>query len=141
MATHEKDAASAAKKAKGIKTSKVESGRLKLLVVVVNQRKGDYFADLIQSYDVNMQLSFRANGTASAQMISLLGLEDSSRAVIFGVIREDRAAEILSVLEEKFRTVKGGKGIAYTVPLSSVIGVLTYGFLSNDLRTVKEEKK
>jgi hypothetical protein len=32
---------------------------------------------------------------------------------------------------EKFRTVKGGKGIAYTVPISSTIGVAIYQFLSN----------
>ena len=33
---------------------------------------------------------------------------------------------------EKFRTVKGGKGIAYTVPMTSVIGVAIYQFLSNN---------
>ena len=36
-----------------------------------------------------------------------------------------------SELEEKFKTVKGGKGIAYTVPMTSTIGVAIYQFLSN----------
>jgi hypothetical protein len=35
------------------------------------------------------------------------------------------------MLEEKFTTIKDGKGIAFTVPMSSVIGVAIYRFLSN----------
>lgn len=125
----------------GVKTSRVESGRLKLLITVVNRSKADFYVDLIQSFDVNMQLVCLAQGTASPQMISLLGLEDRSRSVIFSLIREDKAEGILEALSEKFRTIKNGKGVAYTVPLSSVIGVAAYAFLSNDERMLKEEKK
>ncbi len=136
MATQERT-----KKNNGVRTSRMESGRLKLLITVVNRQKADYYLDLIQSFDVNMQLYALAHGTASAQMISLLGLEDSSRTVIFSVIREDKAEDILSALSDKFRTIKNGKGVAYTVPFASMIGVAAYGFLSNDERTLKEEKK
>lgn len=129
------------KNALGIKVSRVESGRLKLLISVVNRSKADFYVDLIQSFGANMQLVCLAHGTASAQMISLLGLEDSARAVIFSIIREDRADDIMTALGEKFRTIKNGKGVAYSVPLSSMIGVAAYGFLSNDPRTLKEEKK
>lgn len=124
-----------------VKTNRMQTGRLKLLITVVNRGKADYFVDLIQSFDVNMQLVCLAMGTASAQMISLLGLEDRSRSVIFSIVREDKAQDIMDALEEKFRTIKNGKGVAYTVPLSSMIGVAAYGFLSNDPRTLKEEKK
>ena len=48
--------------------------------------------------------------------------------------------EVLEMLNEKFSTVKNGKGIAYTIPLYSLIGVSTYQLLSND-RTVKEGGK
>ena len=46
---------------------------------------------------------------------------------------------MISLLDDTFRKGKDYKGIAFTVPFSSVIGTLTYGFLSNDKRTVKEE--
>jgi hypothetical protein len=39
---------------------------------------------------------------------------------------------IMNTLEDKFRTVRNGKGIAFAVPLSSVIGVNLYQFLSNN---------
>ena len=61
----------------------------------------------------------------------LLGLEDADRSVIFSVLREDKAEEALHAIEDKFTTIRGGKGIAFTMPMSSVIGVAMYQFLSN----------
>lgn len=120
------------------KVNKLEK-RLELLVTVVNKGKEDFYQDLLQSFEVNMQLALRARGTASRQMLSLLGLEENAKTVIFSLIREDRLSDALAALSEKFATIKNGGGIAYTLPLSSVIGVAIYGFLSNDSRTVKED--
>ena len=39
---------------------------------------------------------------------------------------------VMQCLEDKFTTIKNGKGIACVVPLSSVIGVSNYQFLSNN---------
>lgn len=102
-----------------------------ILFTIVNRKKGDLFADLIQGYEVNLQTILSAQGTADREALSLLGLSDSEKAVIISVARRDRINEILAMLENKFRTVKDGKGIAYTVPMSSTIGVLLYQFLSN----------
>ena len=64
-------------------------------------------------------------------MLQMLGLSYSEKAVIFSVIREDMAPLALEALEEKFRTIRGGKGIAYTIPMTGTIGVAIYQFLSN----------
>ena len=42
------------------------------------------------------------------------------------------ADPIMKALENKFSTIRNGKGIAFAVPLSSVIGVNMYQFLSNN---------
>lgn len=128
----------AAEDADKFKVSKVDYNKLELLITVVNRQKGEFFADLIQSFEVNMQLLVRGEGTANAQMLSMLGLEDSAKTVIFSVIRQDKIADALAALKKRFKTIKNGKGIAYTVPLSSVIGVAIFGFLSNNKSTVKE---
>ena len=47
----------------------------------------------------------------------------------------------MRILDEKFKTIKGGNGIAFTIPLTSVIGKLIFGFLSNNRLTVQEENK
>lgn len=114
--------------------------KLKLLITVVNREKAEFYTDLLQAFEVNMQISAFARGTATSDILHMMGLEDSEKSVIFSVIREDKAPEALRMLEEKFNTIKRGKGIAYTVPLSGMIGVSLYQFFCNDRRAVKEEK-
>ena len=109
--------------------------KLKLLFTVVNRQKAEFYMDLLQSYDVNMQLAMTAHGTAKSEMLDVLGLVDSEKVVIISVIRNDKVKDALKMLEEKFNTIKNGKGIAYTVPLTSTIGVAIYQFLCNN-RTV-----
>lgn len=105
--------------------------KLQLLFTVVNRKKAEFYADFLQSFEVNMQLTLAASGTASSETLSLLGLTDSEKSVIISVIKEEKAQAILSALEEKFSTIKNGKGIAYTVPMTGTIGVAIYQFLAN----------
>ena len=115
----------------------VTSNRLKLLITIVNRNKAEFYTDLIQSYSVNMQMVLMAQGTASAKMLGLLGLADNQKAVILSVIQESQTQKALLKIEEKFNTIKDGKGIAFTIPLTSVIGALIYGFLSDNIMMVK----
>lgn len=105
--------------------------KLKVLVTVVNRSKTELFLDYISGFEANMQLSMAASGTASSDMLTYLGLTDTDKTVIFSVIREDNEDGVLRFLEDKFRTVKNGKGIAFTMPMTGVIGVAIYQFLSN----------
>ncbi len=109
--------------------------KLKLLITVVNRSKAEFYMDLLQSFEVNMQLAMAAQGTAKTEMLNMLGLVDNEKAVILSAIRADKSTEALNALEEKFKTIKNGKGIAYTIPMTSTIGVAIYQFLCNN-RTV-----
>ena len=110
--------------------------KLKLLVTIVGRNKTEFYIDLIESLGANVQLSTLGHGTASTETLRLLGLSGSEKSVIFSIIRADRAKEALGVLGEKFSTVRGGKGIAYTIPLKSVVGVAIYQFLSNNRMSI-----
>ena len=126
---------------RGTNPNTVKSNRLKLLITVVGRSKAEYYLDLIQSFKVNMQMVALANGTANAKMLGLLGLSDNNeKAVIFSVIQEEQIPKALAELENRFNTIKDGKGISFTVPLTSVIGALIYGFLSDNRLMVKESK-
>ena len=105
--------------------------KLKILVTVVNRNKTEFYLDFLSGFEVNFQTAVLAEGTAKSETLYMLGLEDSEKGVILSVIREDKQTDILHALEEKFETLKNGKGIAFTIPMSSVIGVAIYRFLSN----------
>lgn len=121
-------------------TNKVSSNKLKMLFTIVNRNKAEFYMDLIQSFEVNMQIAILGHGMAPKSMLELLGLANNEKVIIASVIQESKINDTLCAIEEKFNTIKDGKGIAFTIPLTSVIGTLIYGFLSNNKMAVKEEK-
>ena len=115
--------------------------KLKLLVTIVDRSKALYYTDLLEQFEINMQMVIYGKGTADRDMLSLLGLTDNDKAIILSVFREENVKDILETLAEKFEKIKNGKGIAYTIPMKSIIGVSIYQFLSNNKTLKKEEKK
>ena len=105
--------------------------KLKLLFTVVARPKSEFYLDVLSQFDVNFQTVLSGRGTANSELLELLGLE-THKAVILSVVREDLVDGIVNCLEDKFRTVRNGKGICFAVPLSSVIGVNLYQFLSDN---------
>ena len=105
--------------------------KLKLLFTVVDRPKAEFYLDVLSQFEVNCQMVVNGKGTAQSDLIDLLGL-NIHKAVIVSVVREDLVDEITKTLEQKFETIKNGKGIAFAVPMSGIIGVNMYQFLSNN---------
>ena len=105
--------------------------KLKLLFTIVERPKGEFYLDVISQFDVNCQMLTSGMGTATSDLVELLGLEPH-KAVILSIVREDIVDTVLNCLEDKFATIRNGKGVAFAVPLSSVIGVNMYQFLSDN---------
>ena len=105
--------------------------KLKLLFTIVDRPKAEFYLDVLSQYEVNCQIVAAGMGTATSEMVDLLGL-NPHKAVLVSIIREDLVDTIMKVLEEKFHTIRNGKGVAFAVPMSSVIGVNMYRFLSNN---------
>lgn len=105
--------------------------KLKLLFTVVDREKAEFYLDVLSQFDVNFQMVTPGMGTANSELVSLLGL-NMHKAVIMSVVREDHVDTVMNTLEDKFETIKNGKGISFAVPLSSIIGVNLYRFMSNN---------
>ena len=120
--------------------SRVTMNRLKILVTIVNRAKADFYMDHIQSFGVNMQMVAFGKGTAPREIATAMGLADSDRAVIFSIIGEDKLRSALDSIEEKFNTIVGGKGIAYTIPMASIIGKSIFNFLSDNRDAVRRNE-
>lgn len=105
--------------------------KLEMLVTIVDRNKGEFYMDVISQYEVNCQMYLQGMGTATSDLVDLLGL-NINKAVILSIVREEMAETIIHTLEDRFTSIKNGKGIAFTVPLSSVIGVNLYQFFSNN---------
>ncbi len=104
---------------------------LKLVFTVVERSKAEFYLDVLSQFEVNFQMATGGKGTANSEIVDMLGL-NIHKAVLMSVVREDKVEPIMNCLEQKFKTIKNGKGIAFAVPLSGVIGVNMYQFLSNN---------
>lgn len=118
---------------------KVRTNKLELLITVVPKGKAESFQDMLQAYESNLQMAIRGLGTAKDQIMTLLGADSLKKGVIFSVIKEERVQEALAALEDRFKILTDGKGVAFTIPMTSVIGVASFGFLANNRKTVKEQ--
>lgn len=105
--------------------------KLKMVITVVNRAKAEFYLDVLSQFEVNFQMVTGGKGTATSDIVNILGL-NINKAVILSVVREDMVDPIMNCLEEKFETIRKGKGIAIAVPLTGVIGVNMYQFLSNN---------
>ena len=105
--------------------------KLKLIITVVDRAKAEFYLDMLSQFEVNFQMVTGGKGTAHSEIVEMLGL-NIHKAVIMSVVREDMVTPIIKCLEDKFETIRNGKGIAIAVPLSGVIGVNMYQFLSNN---------
>ena len=121
--------------------ARVSMNRLKILITVVGRAKADFYMDHIQSFGVNMQMVLFGQGTAPREIATAMGLADSERAVIISVIGENQLHAALDSLAEKFNTIVGGKGIAYSIPMASIIGKSIFNFLSDNRDAVRRNSK
>ena len=104
----------------------------------MDRSKALYYVDLLEQYEVNMQTVVFGKGTVNQEIMGFIHINENEKAIIISVIRDDKVSEILETLNEKFNKVKNGKGIAFTVPVKSIIGVQVYQFLSNNKTFLKE---
>ena len=106
--------------------------KLKILVTIVDRTKTDFYLSALESYGVNMQTVLYAKGTAPTEIATMLGIVDSGKALILSVANEDIIPTIIAEYEDNYFKLRNSKGIAFTIPISSIIGVFIYNFLINN---------
>ena len=119
-------------------TRNIAPMKLEVILAIVHNEKAAYYSSLIQSSQANLHLTIPAKGT-SHLILDYLGLSEKPKSLIISIVRADQSAGLIDLLDQTFKKGKNYKGVAFTVPMSSIIGTLVYGFLSNDRRTVKEK--
>ena len=121
------------------KIDKMSPNRLVLLVTIVRRKKADFFADLIQAYGANAQFKVLAEGSAKSLALEYLGVDDEDKIAIFSLMKAPDAKKALADIEEKFGSVRNGKGISFIVPVSSIMGMQVFAFFSNQRDYIREE--
>ena len=107
--------------------------KVKLLVCIVDIHRAEFYSDLLTSSGISVAYTMIGHGTFASNTFDFLGTGKQGKAVLLAPVSEDRSKEIMIMLTDKFKTVRNGKGIAFTIPMTGTVGVLAYRFIC-DLR-------
>ena len=89
------------------------------MLVLISSRKGTEKAEAVLGREkVNSQYSFNAQGTASREMIGMLGLGSPEKVITLCMLPRAIAEKMLKKLDNALRLGRVDSGIAFTLPIS-----------------------
>lgn len=110
-----------------------EIKKLSLFVTIVSRGQADPVVRLFETLGVSAQFIENGEGTAQREIRNILGIEDDRKSIVFSFIKRDAIPEATKELEAFFRSSPKNKGIGYSIPINSLIGMQLYRFLADTL--------
>lgn len=109
-------------------TNQYKRPPLQLLVTIVDRDRVQKVSDVFTEHIVRLHYICLGRGTASSDILDLLGLGATEKAVVLCIEPRYKACSLLERISEKLCLSKPGRGIAFTIPLngvsSSVLNIL-----------------
>ena len=107
--------------------------KLSLFITIVNRGQGNYVLKIFEQEGANAQFVQLGEGTAQKEVRDILGIEDNEKEVIISLIPNDRIEGTKNELEAFFIVNKRNRGIGFSIPMTSLIGMKVYQFLTDSL--------
>lgn len=92
---------------------------LSLLMVIAPTFLETKYLEILNKYKVKFKSITYAKGTASSSVLEYFGLNEVERIVIFAVLPKITGKHILRYTKSRLKIDEPGKGIAFTIPISS----------------------
>lgn len=114
--------------------------KMYFLVVIVNENQDSAIGKIVTDGGGSIILSTHGLGTASNDFYDVFGIANTKKRVLFAPIKSSSWVMIKKSLLARFSISDYSKGVAFLLPLSSIIGVSSYKFLSGEKDPkIKEE--
>ncbi len=96
----------------------VKKPSLQMLVLITTQKLADKAADMLGEYAVPVLYRLNANGTASNEIMDMLGLGSIDKCILTGAVTKETGEAMLGKLHSKLRLDTVNSGIAFTIPMN-----------------------
>ncbi len=97
---------------------------LRALVVITTHKLAEKANEMFRKENVPIQYDWNAVGTASSEMIDVLGLGSPERCVLISFLPSNFANEMLKKLKRELKLSKTNSGIAFTLVIGSASNLL-----------------
>lgn len=96
-----------------------KKGEMKLIVSFVERGQGNGLVKFYESHRVTMNLHSIGIGTASSDLLDVLGIGSAEKDVIFSLASRENAEQLMKRLTDSLRNIRE-KGIVFTMPLTGM---------------------
>jgi nitrogen regulatory protein PII len=93
---------------------------LKFLVFIIDWNKTEVINNIFEQTNVRFHFISKGRGTASSEILDLLGIGSSEKAVVICLEQDVMVPLLLKDVSKKLGLHNPGAGIAFTIPLSGI---------------------
>jgi hypothetical protein len=93
---------------------------LKCVVFIVDWTRAQDVTDIFEQENIRFHFIVKARGTASSDILDLLGIGGSEKAMILGLEQDVGIPALMREISRKLGLHNPGAGIAFTLPLSGI---------------------
>jgi len=111
--------------------------KLKLIFFVVDWNRAHIVSDVCAEEKVRFHFTCLGMGTASSEVLDLLGIGSSEKAVIICMEQEIGAPILMKEVRKKLQNYGRGAGISFSVPLSAINDPILLIFKQSILKNEK----
>jgi len=108
------------------------------VVSILNRSAAETAAALCREISAPVVLVTHARGTATQEMLDLLGIEAQEKSVVVAIASEERTRELIRIEKKKLYLDVPGNGLVVAVPIKSVGGGKTLAYLSENAQVGKK---
>ena len=109
-----------AERDQGSGKSKYGISELKLAFFICDWNRANIISDVFAEKKIGFHFIIKASGTASSEILDLLGLGAGDKAVVTCLEKPGMAPVLLKEVRERLGSRGPGVGIAFTIPLSGI---------------------
>ena len=113
---------------------------LSMLVAIVNHTDEAKILKIINKYKVGFKYVMYGEGTASSSLLEYFDLNDEEKAIILSVLPNGMCKKILIEISDKINVNESGKGILFSIPLSSSTKYMLDYYKNSEMEDIEMEE-
>ena len=111
-----------------------------MLVAIVNHTDEAKILKIINKYKVGFKYVMYGEGTASSSLLDYFDLNDEEKAIILSVLPNSMCNKILIEIGDKIKVNESGKGILFSIPLSSSTKYMLDYYKNSEMEDIDMEE-
>ena len=120
-----------------------DNDRIELLITIVERGKGNSLVRFLKRHQVNFHLEFSGAGTATSEMLDVLGLNDKEKDVVISMGTKKAVKSLTSAIDAGLWEISRSRGLMMQLRLTAVNNLISAALIqgAEELPLQENEEK